>query len=63
MKNSMLMSKLNNLNPVLNSGKPTIPSGKQPQVERKFLDPSSCCPQGERYPIPTFEYRVSAGGH
>jgi len=62
MENVILVSKLNNLNPVMNTGKPTIPTGKQPQVERKYSDPSSYCPKGERYPIPSFEYRVKVNG-
>jgi hypothetical protein len=60
MENVILVSKLNSLNPVINTGKPTIPSGKQPQADRKYSDPSSYCPKGGRYPIPSFEYRVKA---
>ena len=41
----------------VSAGKPTMPSGRQPVVERKFSDPSSST-RGEKYPIPTFfEYR------
>jgi len=36
-------------------------NSKQPNIERKISDPSSCNPKGERYPIPSFfEYRVKA---
>jgi len=42
----------------LNAGKPTMPLGRQPIVERKISDPSSS-PKCERYPIPAFfEYRA-----
>lgn len=47
----------------LTVGKPSIPSGRQPVVERKFSDPSSS-PKGERYPIPTFyERRIKPREH
>jgi hypothetical protein len=60
MENVVQINKLNHLTQVVIAGKPTIPSGKQPKVERKYADPSSSCPKGERYPIPSFEYRVRA---
>lgn len=34
-------------------GRPTIPEGRQPFIERKINDPSSA-PTGGRYPIPSF---------
>jgi hypothetical protein len=41
----------------VNTGKPTMPLGRQPIVERKISDPSSS-PKCERYPIPSFfDYR------
>jgi len=47
----------------ISAGKPTLPSGRQPIVERKFSDPSSS-PKGERYPIPSFfEYRIKSREH
>jgi hypothetical protein len=40
------------------SSMPTVPAGKQPLVENRITDPSSCFPKGEHYPIPAFfEYR------
>jgi hypothetical protein len=44
------------------AGKPTTQiTSKQPVIERKISDPSSCNPKGERYPIPNFfEYRIKA---
>jgi hypothetical protein len=40
------------------STSPTVPAGKQPQVENRITDPSSCFPKGEHYPIPAFfDYR------
>ena len=41
------------------NSKPTMPAiSRQPVIERKISDPSSCAPKGERYPIPSFfEYR------
>jgi hypothetical protein len=36
------------------AGRPTIPSGRQPLIERKTSDPSSSLPKGERYPLPMF---------
>lgn len=45
---------------MIGAGKPSITlTGRQPVVERKTFDPSSCLPKGERYPIPSFfEYRI-----
>lgn len=34
------------------AGRPTIPSGRQPVVERKMADPSSALPRGGSYPLP-----------
>lgn len=46
-----------------NAGKPTMPLGRQPIVERKVIDPSSS-PRVERYPIPSFfERRIKAKEH
>ena len=57
MENLNLVQNLSTLN-LMQSGRPTIPSGKQPVVEKKINDPSSTCPKGEGYPIPAFfEYR------
>jgi hypothetical protein len=40
------------------SSRPTVPAGKQPHIENRITDPSSCFPKGEHYPIPAFfEYR------
>ena len=59
MENITVSQKISNFNQMMGQGKPTIPSGKQPVIERKFCDPSSSYPKGERYPIPaSFEYRV-----
>jgi hypothetical protein len=42
----------------LPAGHPSLPVGRQPIVERKFTDPSSC-PKVEKYPVPSFfEYRI-----
>jgi hypothetical protein len=49
-------STIRNHNSIQNIGKPTMPVGKQPVIERKFSDPSSS-PKGERYPVPNFENR------
>jgi hypothetical protein len=60
MENPGLQRTVNNLPNFIKSGKPTIPSGKQPVVDRKYTDPSSCFPKDGRYPIPSFfEYRVA----
>ena len=59
------MQKATTLNPYQNSttsgiaGRPTIPSGRQPLIERKTTDPSSALPRGKGYPVPAFlENRV-----
>lgn len=48
---------------LINAGKPTMPLGRQPLIERKITDPSSA-PRVERYPVPTFfEHRIKARDH
>ena len=45
---------------LINTGKPTMPLGRQPVIERKIADPSSS-PRVERYPVPSFyEHRLKA---
>jgi hypothetical protein len=57
MQNTMTVKNFSMPTQVVSAGKPTMPSGRQPIVERKFSDPSSS-PKSERYPIPSFfEYR------
>ncbi|HEU4633860.1 MAG TPA: hypothetical protein VFS22_07745 [Flavisolibacter sp.] len=57
MQNTMTLRTISSTTQIIPAGKPTLPSGRQPVVERKFSDPSSS-PRGEKYPIPSFfEYR------
>ena len=52
----MIIRTFSSVQPV-NTGKPTMPLGRQPIVERKISDPSSS-PKCERYPVPSFfDYR------
>jgi hypothetical protein len=48
---------LNSSPQIVNAGRPTMPLGKQPVIEKKISDPSSS-PRGERYPVPSLlDYR------
>jgi hypothetical protein len=53
MQKMTLLRDANATVPLTNAGKPTMPLGRQPIVERKISDPSSS-PKGERYPMPYF---------
>jgi len=58
MQNTMTIRNASAATQTVSAGKPTMPLGRQPIIERKFSDPSSS-PKGERYPIPSFfEYRT-----
>ena len=62
MQSNMNFRNTSTIQPV-NAGKPTMPLGRQPIVERKISDPSSS-PKCERYPIPSFfEYRIKPREH
>jgi hypothetical protein len=52
MQSNMNFRNSSSVQPV-NAGKPTMPLGRQPIVERKISDPSSS-PKSERYPVPSF---------
>jgi hypothetical protein len=40
---------------MIGTGRPSLPSeNRSVYFEKKVTDPSSCCPKGERYPIPSF---------
>jgi hypothetical protein len=63
MQNTMTLKNFSATIQTVSAGKPTLPSGRQPIVERKYSDPSSS-PKGERYPIPSFfEYRFKPREH
>jgi hypothetical protein len=59
MQSNMNFRNTSTIQPV-NAGKPTMPLGRQPIIERKISDPSSS-PRVERYPVPSFyEHRIKA---